>query len=379
MKTGYRLLIFLLFLTGLVSKVNAEEVLNIETDRLKLESRVIEQATDAINNSDSLVLHGAIDLFSPTGIKFDEGIVKSVKVGLAYDGPLVMQQLPGQDFASNYTVTGVEPFLIMKFRDNKTEFRTIYNFVRNFPNTQNPFTEKISEISISREITPNQHILLGQAKRLPIGIEGQPLPQYQDTVARAQIARTFSNTRAFGIRNIGKYKYADYDIGVYDSTRYMQDFFNGQEFVGWVNIAPLANLDEKKYGKLTMGTGCQVGSAKYDFNVFGAYVGYKYKKFATNLEYANADGYNGNLNSPNKANGFYTTAIYNLHPKFQLVGRYDIFDPNKRISNNSIAEYTAGINYIPHKYLKFLVNYVRQNKENGPDSNLIMFATRVMF
>ena len=67
-------------------------------------------------------------------------------------------------------------------------------------------------------------------------------------VYRSQIARTYGGFRAFGAKLTGDYKWFDYNVGIYDSSRYFYDMFKGAEFTGWVNFKPLANLDEEKYG-----------------------------------------------------------------------------------------------------------------------------------
>ncbi len=357
---------------------NAEDEIPLFPDKMKLKLSVSEQSRAVEESTSTKVLKGGIDLLSPKGLEINQGIIKSTRLGVVYDGQLKFIDTDKKDFLTNHEIGGVEVYSITKFKDDKTELKFMYNFLRKLPDAENTFTEKISEISLSHKITPNQLIIVGQNKRIPLGIDGLPLPQYLDTALRAQTARTFSNTRAFGLRNIGTYKYAEYDIGVYDSTRYWQDFFNGAEFVGWVNVKPLANLDAKKYGNLTIGAGGQVGSAKYDYKVVGTYLGYDYKKAHAKLEYMHADGYNGNSCSNKEAGGFHSTIVYDLTKKIQLVGRYDIFDPNEKVAKNNITEYTAGINYLASKQLKFLLNYVRQNKQNGPDSNMFLFVTRFM-
>lgn len=382
-----KLLVILLVMSACCTQANAEETVTLEKDanKLKLETGVVEQVTDAIQNSDSMILKGAVDsfsedgIFSPDGMTFESGPIKSTKFGVAYDSSLTMRQAPNKEFSGRYDFNGVDIYNKTKYRDGKTESMIMINPLRIMPDTQNSVTEKISEFSVTHKFNAHQAILVGQGKRLPIGVEGQPLSFFLDTVNRSQIARTFSNTRSIGVRNLGTYKYADYDIGIYDGTRYLQELFHGQEFVGWVNVKPLANLNEKKYGKLTLGTGLQTGHEKYNYDVIGAYADYKYKKFEANFECANANGYNALTPSNKKAGGYYTTLLYNVHPKVQLVARYDVFDPDRTTFNNNVTEYTAGVNYFVNKRIKLLANYVRQDKPNTAGSNMFMFATRVLF
>ena len=59
--------------------------------------------------------------------------------------------------------------------------------------------------------------------------------------------------------------------------------FKGAEFTGWVNFKPMANLDEEKYGKMIVGTGYNGGRRYNDYSVWGAYIGYEYKKLIMNI------------------------------------------------------------------------------------------------
>lgn len=377
----FLVLLVLLGLSPISAAYCADETIALDTSDKTLESGVTTTtASDSAKNIEKNAvrrkLESGLTLFSTDGIVFESGPIKSIKLGAGNENPVTMTQVSGKEFSGTATSNAIELYALTKFRNDKTSMMFMFNPLRNLADTQNGFTEKVSEISIIHKFTKNQSVIIGQAKRLPIGVEGSITPMAQDMVLRAQIARNFGNTRSLGVRNIGNYKYMDYDIGYYDSSRYMQDLFNGSELAGWVNFKPMAKLDPKKYGSMTVGAGYDVGKAAYSYNVVGTYLGYKYKKFATNFEYANANGYNGAVNSPNKAQGFYTTVMYDVTPKIQLAARYDYFDPNKNTSNNSIKECGVGATYFFSKKLKFLANYVRQIKDNGPDSNMFLFAAR---
>uniref|UniRef100_UPI004028A8ED porin n=1 Tax=Candidatus Scatousia sp. TaxID=3085663 RepID=UPI004028A8ED len=99
----------------------------------------------------------------------------------------------------------------------------------------------------------------------------------------------------------------------------------------------------------------------------------------TNLEYAIADGYNGFNVSTDKAQGFNYTIGYKITPQFQVIGRYDVFDPNRDIGNNNRKEYSAGINYfIKGQAVRLILNYVYCQNDARPDSHRIIFATQLL-
>ena len=164
----------------------------------------------------------------------------------------------------------------------------------------------------------------------------------------------------------------------YSSDRYFHEFFPGAEFTGWVNFKPLGKTDGK-YGNLIIGTGLNAGRRHENYAVGGAYVGYSYKKFAANAEYAIADGYNGRSFSSDKATGFYTTVSYRLTKRLHVLARFDQFDPNRDVSGDLRREYTAGLNYfIKGQALRLILNYVFCDNQQTEDSHRIILGTQIL-
>ena len=151
--------------------------------------------------------------------------------------------------------------------------------------------------------------------------------------------------------------------------------------MGWVNFKPLG-LTNGKYGKLKIGGGIDAGHRDSGFCVAGAYVGYEYKKFFANFEWANADGYNGGSSgrqSRDHSTGFYTTIGYRITPKLQVLARYDEFDPDKHIRGNKKREYSFGINYfIKGQALRLTLNYIFCQNDVARDSHRIMLGTQIL-
>jgi len=316
-----------------------------------------------------------LKLFSEKGLEFKNSKINSLKATFVYDGQLIYGKEGGQSPYLNHDFSTVEPMLTLKFNDNKSKIMFDYNLTRNLEGYTNRFTEKISQIYISHEITPNQTILIGQGRRLPNSYDGCRSTMERELVLKSQIGRTFGDARSVGIRNIASYKFVDYDIGVYDSTRYMKDFGNGVDFTGYIMIKPFEAISEHA-GDLKLGGGYQTGKNYISYNVYSLFAGYDYKRFHIHAEYANADGYNGIHQSSNKADGFYTIASFDITPKLSILGRYDYFTGNRSSSNSYSQEYTAGVTYKMFKNMKFMLNYVNKNHSDRPNSNMILFATR---
>ena len=316
-----------------------------------------------------------VKLFSQKGLEFDNSFVNSVKLSMFAEGNLILNATDKatQNFLIDFPI--LEPMVTAKFNENKDEIMFDINFARHINCYTNRFTEKISRAYISHSFNENQKILIGQGARVPVNYEGSVSTMAIDLIMCAQIGRNLGNVASLGIRNIASYKYLDYDIGVYDSTRYMADLGNGSEFTGYVMLKPFASLDDK-LNSFRLGGGYNIGESVRSYHQYSVFSSYDYDKFHIRAEYANADRCNGIKFINDNSDGFYTTAIFDITPKVSIVGRYDFFTPNTNHNNNYTQEYTGGITYKPFKNMKVMLNYVRTNQSNLPDSNMFIFATR---
>ena len=279
---------------------------------------------------------------------------------------------------ADYAFDVINAGLDGKLKNNNGDFRIMLNVSplsnRNF--VQNLF----ADMYLATNKIPHHRIWVGNT-RPPVGMEGGFSPYTLPFIARSQISRNFGTVRKLGGRVSGNYTLVDYDLGLYSSDTYFQEFFPGTEFVGWINLKPLGKTDGK-YGKLKLGGGLQSGDRNCDYTVTGAYVGYEYKKLLLNFEWADANGYNGPIGYAvdKHATGFYSTLAYRLTPKLQALIRYDEFDPNKDIANNRKKEYVAGLNYfIKGQALKLMMNYVFCQNEGLKDSHRVMLGTQILF
>lgn len=309
---------------------------------------------------------------------YDENsILESTQIWGAYNGNIGMYLYENGPITNHYSYSFMNIGLDGKLKNNNADFRIMLNYnplsSRNF--VQNLF----ADVYIASNKIPHHRVFLGNV-RPAAGMEGSYNPCVLPFIARSQIARNFSGVRKLGAGIQGDYNLIDYNFGLYSSDTYFQEFFPGTEFTGWINLKPLGKTDGR-YGKLTLGGGLQAGNRNNSYTVTGAYLGYEYKKWLLNFEWANADGYNGPVGySVDKhASGFYSTLIYKINPKLQALIRYDEFDPDKNIANNKQKEYTAGINYfIKGQALKLILNYIYCENNSTKDSHRILLGTQIL-
>ena len=276
-------------------------------------------------------------------------------------------------YVGNAHNIGFDGFL----KNNNGDFRIMMGFPS--PSTRNYTQTLFSDVYIATNKIPHHRIQIGHF-RPQIGMEGGNSAYTLAFLGRAQIARNFGTARRLGGRIKGDYDFIDYDFGLYSSDTFFENWFSGPEFVGWINLKPLAKVDEKKYGKLKIGGGIDGGKREDSFFVTGAYIGYEYKRFMADFEWANANGYNGYYGHSRKhATGFYTTIGYMLTKKLQILACYDQFTPDKNFSDNKKREMTLGLNYfIKGQALRLILNYVFCQNDCAKDSHRIMFGAQIL-
>ena len=367
------IIIFTLIFLFNINPIFALEEVELEKENLKL-SGYGDYLADAyygrVENAPTLY-----KLFSKKGLEFENSFINSVKLSFLYSGELSFLTTAHKGQYLKHDFSTVEPAIMINFNNNKTQAMFDINVLSNISGYSNHFTQKLRRVYVSHKITDNQKIVFGQYTRLPSTYDGSRGIYMQDTVEKTQLGRTFGNTMSVGVRNLGSYKYVDYDIGIYDSTRFMQQFGKGMNFTGHIMFKPFANCSQKT-GELKIGTSYNIGKNNISYNQYSFFAGYDKKKLHAKIEYAAADGYNGIYESRNSAEGFYATLAYDLTSKLTMLARYDVFDYNTHKSNDTKNEYTVGITYHPFENIKFLINYVNASGKNQPTSNAILFATR---
>lgn len=303
-----------------------------------------------------------------------KGFISKIQYYGAFQGNL-MSSFTGGDYDTDYDFGFLQFGAIGKFRGSKNDFKIVFNprpangrtYMQNF----------LAEAYVVNNSIPHHKIVVGFSRN-QVGKEGGSSSYILPFVTRSQIARNFGSTRALGVRIIGDYSLMSYNLAFNSSDRFLHTPFAGPEFTGWVDFKPLGRTDGR-YGNFVFGGGLNAGHNKTTYTVGSFYVGYKYKRLWTNFEYGIADGYNGTRVSTDKAQGFNYTIGYKIHPRLQLIARYDQFDPNRDIPHNTRREYSAGINYfIKGQAIRLILNYVFCDNQNAADSHRIILGTQLL-
>src|SRR5574344_142076 len=311
--------------------------------------------------------------------KFDNGPVASVNLWGAYIGAFE-NIWSGSDYKNTlYVPSNKFGVIEVKMRDGRTSFRSMYLFNEGKPGHDffnDVWGDQYMMYAWSKD--KKDQVLVGYS-RDNSGIEGGSSPLKLPFFNRSQIARTYGNVRALGIKAQGTHKLYEYNVGAFSSGRAFLDWFPGFEFIASAGVKPLG-LTNGKYGDLLIGGTYTVGNAESHYTVENAYIDYEYKRWKATLEYGNADASNGSTGfNFNQSEGFNGTIAYRVTPKLQILGRYDQFDPNKNKANDIRREYTAGINYfLKEQTVKLMVDCTFYSIENGTYGTQLFIGTQII-
>lgn len=310
-----------------------------------------------------------------------------------FDYGMSIQNLYTNDCFMNtvYSLTGMDVGINGKFRTKddpksgkKTVFRVMFNLNKEFAGTETYLQNFVADNYIMRYFTKDDQLLVGYA-RTAMGIEGGQSPLTLPFLFRSQVSRNYGAVRALGAKFQGDHKMYDYSAGIFSSSRYLKDFFPGEEIVLNASVKPLGMLNGK-YGNLKVGGSLDLGSAdgksngNGSFFVAGTHAAYEYKRLKLQAEYATARGSNGYMGyNPNTSEGYYATAFYRITPRLELLARWDSFDANKDRPNDRRTEYVAGVNYyVKGQALKLICNLVRYVNETGTYGSQIMTGFQIL-
>lgn len=361
-----------------VHKSKIEEIQKSKTEYDSYGFRLKESITNALPSDEECINHKrpVYLLDAATTRYFEKGPLDSFHTGFFYKGSLPISMIQGGVTHTDYTQNNIENHFRGYLKNGKTSFNISTRYT---PRKDLDFFQfLIGDLFVSHQLTQHNRIVFGNS-RTHTGEEGSKPDWQVPLISYSQISRNFGNIRKFGARVVGEYDLVEYDFGGYSSDSYFREFFPGVEFTGWVNFKPLGKT-HGKYGDLKIGGGISSGHNNFTYNVAGAYARYQYKKFRADFEFANADGYNGNLGLSKKhARGLYTTVYYRITPKVELLARYDFFQPDLDVSKKDIKEYVVGLNYyLKGQGLRFMLNYIFRQSDFGNDSHRIILGTQIM-
>jgi phosphate-selective porin len=108
---------------------------------------------------------------------------------------------------------------------------------------------------------------------------------------------------------------------------------------------------------------------------WGAELSYEWQNLSLRSEYLE-----GKDNVISKAGYYVQLGYYILPQKFQVVGKYDNYDPDKNIADNASTVYTLGLNYYFNPNAKLQVAYnIKEEQGAKISNNFAVFQFQIGF
>lgn len=245
-------------------------------------------------------------------------------------------------------------------------------YVVSFESTKSPV---LKDAYIELDYIPHAEIRVGQFKT-PFGVEGVESSTKIPTILRTEVTEALYQERDIGIMVHGKYKGAvDINYGVAlinGSTENTADANDHKDIIGRIGITPLEGL---AFG--VSGYDGKEGAADLDKTRWGAdleYLPAQVKGLKLRAEYIT-----GELGTT-ESDGWYALTTYRLPQNVEGVLRYDVYDPNKDVSNDKVTTTTVGLNYYLVGDTRVLVDYESKDDEaTTGDDNIFLAQLQVMF
>ncbi len=223
---------------------------------------------------------------------------------------------------------------------------------------------------------PHHVVKLGQYK-IPVTEEGFRSSALIDSIERSFIGRTFGDKRDIGLMTEGKWKYLDYQVGVFTGDEANRFDSNDQKDIATRFV--LKPFPDSPYLKgleggsnLYFRTTNDTASEKKRIGLEGRYL---YGPLSLKAEYMKAQ------DAAVPAYGWYAQAGYRFLPRWESVFRFEGFDPNERLAEDKEFDTTIGLNYFfVYPTTKLQLNYVHKDAEaNGTTDNQIVAAVQYAF
>ena len=222
----------------------------------------------------------------------------------------------------------------------------------------------------------SHHVIQWGQVKIPITEEGFRSSAKIDTIERSFIGRTFGDKRDIGLMALGTWKYADYQLGVFNGEGPNKTDTNDQkDLAGRLVLKPFPDKESLK--------GFQMGSSFYvrpanktasEKKRLGAEAHYENGPFSLKAEFMKGQ------DAAVPVNGWYIQTGYFFLPQWQAVSKYEGFDPNERKDDDREYDTTVGLNYfLIEKKTKLQLNYIHKKVIGGTDDNQVIGAVQYAF
>jgi len=184
--------------------------------------------------------------------------------------------------------------------------------------------------------------------------------------------------RQYGVQSETKYKYLNFNLGAFNgfpANSTTADDNSQKDYLGALNITPLKGMAFYGYrwqGKEKVGSRTDYAKVRT-----GGGFSFKGKRLMFVSEYMNTV-------DESSVNQFGQSAFgnvgYKVVPWFELIGRYEFVDPNRKLPNNSEVWTTYGFNILQDgNNIKYSVNYIVKQENPKINNDEILAQMQIQF
>ena len=205
-------------------------------------------------------------------------------------------------------------------------------------------------------------VRVGQYK-IPFSIEIPILATKMETIYFTRAVREMVNRRDIGLQVAGKaftangFPQLEYAAGLFNGTgKNAKENNNHKDFVGTVYVQPIKGL--RLNGSL------YAGKADGSRDLWALGIDYNGAHFSGRSEYLSAN--DGGI----RRRGYYGLAVWKLVPdKWEILGKYDVYDSNTAEPKSEIRDITAGINYYFAYLTRVQLNFITTADQKTDGTN----------
>ncbi len=252
-------------------------------------------------------------------------------------------------------------------------------------------TPKLLDAYAEVKIFDYLNFTIGQAK-IPFSAENLASSNRMESIDRSQVVEALvargqdvignQNGRDIGVQVGGSFlKFEnrflfDYKVGVFNGAGINSADKNGnKDVVGRLIAHPVKGFDIGGSYYTGKGNFGKPAPTNQNRERYGIELNYEYKRFFVRGEFI--EGKDGAI----KRNGWYAQTGYYLVPtKFQLIAKYDTYEPDTDVANDVSTAYLIGGSYIFNNWSRIQAGYTIK-KEEGPEikNNFVTLQYQISF
>ncbi|KAA6337090.1 hypothetical protein EZS27_014802 [termite gut metagenome] len=160
----------------------------------------------------------------------------------------------------------------------------------------------------------------------------------------------------------------EYAVGLFNGAGMnTQDVDNRKDFIASLYLQPVKSL--------RLGTSVYAGRLNNDIrNRMAFSAEYQGKRWYSRAEYIAAKDGNS------QRNGHYGLLVWKITPdKWEALGKYEYYTPEKSITNNNINDYTLGVNYYFAYLCRLQLNYIYSEDRLHGNNKAVMAQMQLFF